>query len=90
MIRVSFFGMVRGIVREKETQVEAEGTVAALLEVLSGRYGLRFGEKVLKTPERELQLILILNGRHIEHIGGLAAPLKKGDHLAVFPLVGGG
>ena len=90
MIRVSFFGMVRGIVGEKETQVETEGTVADLLEVLSRRYGLRFGEKVLKTPERELQLILILNGRHIEHIGGLAAPLKEGDHLAVFPLVGGG
>ena len=60
------------------------------LEALSGRYGLRFGGKGLRTPERGLQLILILNGRHIEHIGGLAAPLKEGDHLAVFPLVGCG
>ncbi|HAK40210.1 MAG TPA: MoaD family protein [Synergistales bacterium] len=90
MIRVSFYGMVREIVGEKETQVEAEGSVADLLEALSGRYGMRFGEKVLKTPERDLDLILILNGRHIEHIGGLSAAVKEGDHLAVFPLVGGG
>jgi len=37
-----------------------------------------------------MNLILILNGRHIEHVGGLSAPVKEGDHLAVFPLVGGG
>ncbi|NLV64701.1 MAG: MoaD family protein [Synergistaceae bacterium] len=89
-MRVSFFGIVREIVGEKETQVEAEDSVADLLEALSGRYGIGFGEKVLKTQERDLDLILILNGRHIEHIGGLSAPLKEGDHLAVFPLVGGG
>lgn len=90
MIRVSFFGMVRDITGEKGTQISGGDSVKSLLEALSERYGVSFGEKVLKTPERDLDLILLLNGRHIEHVGGLSAPVKEGDHLAVFPLVGGG
>ena len=90
MTRVSFFGMVRDIIGEKEIQIQGGDSVESLLEALSGRYGVQFGEKVLKTAERDLALILLLNGRHIEHVGGLSAPVKEGDHLAVFPLVGGG
>ncbi|HPD97351.1 MAG TPA: MoaD family protein [Synergistales bacterium] len=90
MTKVSFFGMVRDIIGEKETQVEGGYSVESLLEALSLKYGLTFGEKVLKMPERDMDLIILLNGRHIEHVGGLSAPLKEGDHLAVFPLVGGG
>ncbi|GAB6280861.1 MAG: hypothetical protein STSR0007_09740 [Thermovirga sp.] len=90
MVRVSFFGMVRDITGEKETQISGGDSVESLLHALSERYGVGFEEKVLKTPERDLDLILLLNGRHIEHVGGLSAPVKEGDHLAVFPLVGGG
>jgi len=90
MTRVSFFGMIRDITGEMETQVSGGDSVESLLHALSERYGVSFGEKVLKTPERDMALILLLNGRHIEHVGGLSAPVKEGDHLAVFPLVGGG
>lgn len=90
MVRVSFFGMVRDITGEKETNISGGDSIESLLKALSERYGVSFGEKVLKTPERDMDLILLLNGRHIEHVGGLSAPVKEGDHLAVFPLVGGG
>jgi sulfur-carrier protein len=90
MTRVSFFGMVRDITGEKETRVEGGDSVESLLEALSGKYGVTFMEKILKTPQRDMDLIILLNGRHIEHVGGLSAPVKEGDHLAVFPLVGGG
>lgn len=90
MTRVSFFGMVREITGEKETQVNGVDSVESLLGSLSVKYGVCFKEKVLKTPERDMDLIILLNGRHIEHVGGLAAPVNEGDHLAVFPLVGGG
>ena len=90
MIRISFFGVIRGIVGERETLVEGGDSGGSILEVLTQRYGMLFGEKTLRTDERELDLILILNGRHIEHIGGLSAAVKEGAHLAVFPLVGGG
>jgi molybdopterin synthase sulfur carrier subunit len=90
MTRVSFFGMVRDIIGEKETQLEGGDSVESLLAALSGKYGVTFSEKVLKTPQRDMDLIILLNGRHIEHVGGLSAPVKEGDHLAVFPLVGGG
>ena len=90
MPSVSFFGIVREIVGEKETLISGGDTVGSLLEAISAKYGMRFNEKVMETPERKLDLILLLNGRHIEHIGGLSAPVKEEDHLAVFPLVGGG
>ena len=35
-------------------------------------------------------LIVLLNGRNIAFLGGLAAPLEKGDVVSVFPPVKGG
>jgi molybdopterin synthase sulfur carrier subunit len=90
MIRVSFFGIVREVMGEKGTTLSGDYSVESLLEALSKRYGVRFEGKVMKVQEREIDLILLLNGRHIEHVGGLSAPVREGDHLAVFPLVGGG
>jgi molybdopterin synthase sulfur carrier subunit len=90
VIRVSFYGMVRDALGEKETKISGPDSVKGLLEALSGKYGIKFEGKIMRAPSRDLDLIILLNGRHIEHVGGVDAPVKEGDHLAVFPLVGGG
>jgi len=36
------------------------------------------------------EIIILINGRHINHLGGVAAPLKPDDRIDVFPVVAGG
>jgi molybdopterin synthase sulfur carrier subunit len=31
-----------------------------------------------------------VNGRHLEHIGGIETPLQPGDVVLLFPVVAGG
>ncbi len=81
MVRVQFFGQVREIAGGKETEVTDSPTVGSLLRLLSESYGHDF------RPET---LILLVNGRHIAHIGGAETRLSEGDTVAVFPIIGGG
>ena len=41
-------------------------------------------------PDLLSVLIIMINGRHIAHVGGLDAPVSDGDVVSIFPLVGGG
>ena len=36
------------------------------------------------------RVIIMVNGRHIAHTGGLGTPLRDGDTVAIFPIIGGG
>lgn len=36
------------------------------------------------------EIIFLINGRHVAHLGGPAAPLKPDDRVDVFPVVAGG
>ena len=36
------------------------------------------------------EIILLINGRHVDHLGGPAALLKPDDKVDVFPVVAGG
>jgi len=98
MVRVSFFGSIRSITHENETEVPAPATMRDLLSLLSSAYGVNFapgdefdGWTVSDTETGGVSvMIVLLNGRHIQHAGGADAPLSEGDHVAIFPLVGGG
>jgi len=36
------------------------------------------------------EIIFLINGRHVSHLGGPAAPLNPDDRVDVFPVVAGG
>jgi len=36
------------------------------------------------------EIIILVNGRHVSHLGGPAAPLNPEDRVDVFPVVAGG
>ena len=36
------------------------------------------------------EIIFLINGRHVNHLGGTAAPLNPDDRVDVFPVVAGG
>ena len=36
------------------------------------------------------EIIILINGRHVGHLGGIAAPLNPDDRVDIFPVVAGG
>ncbi|MFP4481482.1 MAG: MoaD/ThiS family protein [Thermovirgaceae bacterium] len=89
MVTIRYFGPFRDVTKTMEEEVPGGQSVRYLLSVLESRYGKTFSpsEKPLPVAGR---LILLVNGRHVQHLDGLDTHLDDGDVLSVFPLLGGG
>ena len=61
-----------------------------LLRLLCRRYGPELKEEVFDGEALSDRVIIMVNGRHIAHTGGLGTPLRDGDTVAIFPIIGGG
>jgi len=96
MIRVLYYAWIREKAGTLETKVEGfSGTLAGLLRCLEEQHGIFLSDPAKETdPDKAVdplsELIIMINGRHIAHIGGLEAPVADGDTVTIFPLVGGG
>jgi len=90
MIKVLFFANIRDITNEKETEVSGPATVKDLLVLLSGHYEDGFRNEAFDGDTLSDRIIVLVNGKHIAHTGGEATPVKDGDTVAVFPIIGGG
>ena len=90
-MRVKFFAYLRDYTGCSETDVPPVATIGDLARLLGERYGKKLKEKLF-TADGELgtEIIIMINGRHIIHLGGLNAPLKGDDLVQIFPLVAGG
>ena len=66
-------------------------SVLDLLNVLSAKYH-RLNQSVFDVSTQKLtgQVVIFLNGRHLELIDGLATRLNDGDTLALIPFIEGG
>ena len=97
-MRVRFFAYLRKITGCAEADVPYEETVGGLARSLCDLYGEKLREKmfpqendeVSEEPQIGAEIIILINGRHISHLGGVSAPLKPDDRVDVFPVVAGG
>lgn len=90
-MRVKFFAYIRDYTGCSETDVPVVPTIGDLARILCDRYGSKLREKML-TADGDLgpHIIVMINGRHVVHLGGINAPLKDGDTVQIFPMVAGG
>jgi len=82
MVKVRVFATLRGIVGKSELEVQA-GTVGELLEKL-------YSEYPRMKKELEKGVVILVNGKNIEHLEKLNTKLKDEDVVSIFPPVGGG
>ncbi len=72
---------------KKEVELSSENpTLKDLLDRLNDLKRLLLNEN----NELVKNFIVLVNGKHVEFIGGLKTPLKNGDEVVVFPPSGGG
>jgi molybdopterin synthase sulfur carrier subunit len=88
---VRFFANLRDVSKAKETTIKAPETIRDLLYLLSDSYGRAMGQKLLALDgSLHPDMIVLLNGRHIEFLQGEETPLKEEDVVSFFPRIAGG
>lgn len=88
---VKFLATYRQIAGCKSCDVPAPADVLALMHDLSARWPA-FRSLVLNEDGtgKGDDVIILVNGRHIEHTGGVATKLTEQDYVVITPLVAGG
>ena len=90
MIRVLYYAGIRDIAGTNETRVEGfSGTITELVRHLEEHYDISLLNSN-SAADLLSDLIVLINGRHIAHVGGLDAPVSESDLVSIFPLIGGG
>lgn len=89
-MRVRFFAYIREYTGTKEIHCERCQTLKELLEKLSDQYGKKFRAKVFQGENLGPEIIILINGRHVAHLDGLATRLYEADEISIFPVVAGG
>ena len=90
IIKVQFFATFREIFDAKSLQIEVGpgGTVGDLLNLAFNTRERR--ERLFDNGKLKPQIIVMKNGRHIQHLKGLDTELNEGDTVSVFPPIAGG
>jgi molybdopterin synthase sulfur carrier subunit len=89
-VTVRFFAMFREVfqAREKDVVMAEGATIAGLLESLCTSSKQR--DELFENGALKPFLIILKNGRHIQHLEGLATAIENGDVISIFPAVAGG
>lgn len=88
---IRYFADVRKLThREQEPFGGTATTLRDLLRELGREHGPAFSARVQEGDALSRTIIVLVNGRNAEHLGGLDAPLGSEDTIAVFPMVAGG
>ena len=88
---VKFFATYREIAGCRSCEIPAPENVLGLMRELVKRWP-GFRDLVLNETQDDKgdDVIIMVNGRHIEHLQGVDTPLCEDDSVAVTPLVAGG
>ena len=88
---VKFFATYRQISGCNQCDISGPSSVLELLEEVSRRWPA-FRPLVLNEAgtEKGEDAIILVNGRHIEHLEGVRTALSEADYVAFTPLVAGG
>lgn len=76
---------------EREIDVEFEGTLAALFEVVSARYGDQFRQRILDQAGGLKRFVnVFVNGEDARYLRGLDTPVPRDATVDLLPAIAGG
>lgn len=88
---MKLFATLQELAGIREIQMDADDVVS-LLHKLTENYS-SLNEEIWKNKDESIlaeKIKIMVNGRNIDFLDGLATQLKEGDRVAIFPLIAGG
>lgn len=91
-MQVKFFAYLREYTGCKIVNFPYEEDIYHLAHALCARYGEKLRKKMLSEDGESLgeEIIILVNGRHVEHLNGIHTKLVPEDVVSIFPVVAGG
>ncbi len=89
-MKVLFFATLRRLTGTKEIEIDKATDLEDLISLLGQIYGYRFAQEMIKDGQLNRDVMVMINGRAVEHLGGLKAILAENDTVAIFPRLAGG
>lgn len=90
MIKVGFFADIRSMVGAREITMPLRPTLGLLMEDLNAKFGKNFRDFCMDGDKISKRVNILVNGHHMLHLQKDDTPLKDGDDVRIFPLIGGG
>lgn len=90
LMKVNFFATYRQITGELSSQAFNAATLRELLEELFKCYGEKFRRELMLDGKLSSNVLILVNGRAIEHLNGLKTALSSDDVISIFPKLAGG
>jgi len=91
MVNVKFLSRFRDITGERSINIENNGKVSELIEILINKYGNAFKDALFdKNGELRDYMKILINGEDLQAIGGLDAEVKDDDEIIIFQTIAGG
>ena len=93
-MKIRLFNFLFQALGERELNISGPSSVRELLTLLSRDYGEKVDKWLWRGKGADRTLIagtmILVNGRHVQHLQGLDTPLKDADTVSIFPPAGGG
>ncbi len=89
MAILKFFANLRDLTGKKELKVEGKN-IREVIENVSETLNIDLMSELFEDEKPKKGVIVLVNGRNIEHLEGLDTSLEDKDVVSLFPPVGGG
>lgn len=87
---VKFFAILRNLTGEKKCSLTMNATLKEVLAKLCEKYGASLASVLLLEGKVHPDILILVNGRAIEHLSGIDTELKDEDVISIFPKMAGG
>lgn len=91
MVKIKYLARFKDITGEKRLEIDYDGEISGLINVLVGKYGNEFQEALFnKDKEVKDYMKILINGEDMRNIKGLNSHIGKEDEIVIFQTIAGG